>query len=103
MATNIVYGVRARNKHKQPHVIMYTVLYSTVHVRVFSQIPDVAAHVHTLGLRGLCAQQKCSEHPRAVEIPTVHGERGRIGNSEIFACNVFRRGCKYLKMSKLIV
>ena len=33
---------------------------------------------------------------------TVHGERGRIGNSEIFACNVFCRGCKNLEMIRLL-
>ena len=33
---------------------------------------------------------------------TVHGEHGRIGNSEIFGCNVLCRGCKNLKMSRLI-
>ena len=78
MSKKLVSIVRAQNKCKQPRVVR--VLYCRAE-RVFCQIPDVGAQVHTLGLRG--AQQKCSEQPQ-----DVHRERGRIGNSEILVCNV---------------
>ena len=94
MSKNLDSVVRARNKCNTATRRTCTVLYCIAE-RVFCQIPDVGAQVHTLGLRG--AQQKCSGQPRA-----VHHKRSRIGNSEILACNVFCRSYKNLKMIRLI-
>ena len=71
-------------------------------VCVFCQIPDVAATYTRWGSKGCVHNKNATDSHGHRDTCTVHGEHGRIGNSEMFACNVSCRGCKNLKMSRLI-
>ena len=79
--------------------VQYCMLYCTC---ILSNPGCSNSRTHAGAPRVACATKMQRTATGLRDTCPVHGERGRIRNSEIFACNVFFRGCKSLKMSRLI-